>query len=219
MRFWLVIGIVWTALAVFSSTPLRAGEDLAWWGKDEAKPTDAKPDAKDEHKDDIFAGFLDLAIWTVVVFLVLLFVLGRFAWKPMLEGLDRREQSIHGAMEEAKAAREEATRLREQLQAEINKVNEQVRQMMDKARQDAERAAAEVVAKGKADVQAERDRLHREMDTARDQALQQIWEQAARLATLISAKTIRRQLTDDDHRQMIDESLNELRQHYGNGKA
>jgi F0F1-type ATP synthase membrane subunit b/b' len=61
------------------------------------------------------------------------------------------------------------------------------------------------------EIQAERERLHREMELARDQALRQIWGQGAQLAALISAKVIRRQLTPDDHRQLVDEALAELR--------
>src|SRR5438067_9652961 len=67
--------------------------------------------------DSPFAGethqILDLAIWTVVVFLILLFVLSKFAWKPMLQGLQKREQDIHSAIEEAHKTREEARRLHE----------------------------------------------------------------------------------------------------------
>jgi F-type H+-transporting ATPase subunit b len=58
----------------------------------------------------------------------------------------------------------------------------------------------------------ERERLRRDISTARDQALQEIWNQTAQLATLISAKAIRRELTDEDHRRLVDEALAELRQ-------
>ena len=67
---------------------------------------------------NIFKPALDLTIWTIVVFLLLLAVLYRFAWKPMLQGLQKRETDIHSAVEDARKAREEATRLREEVQAE-----------------------------------------------------------------------------------------------------
>jgi F-type H+-transporting ATPase subunit b len=205
MRLRLVIGIVLTALAV--SSPSWAWADGAPWGfgSDPGLETES-------HKGHLFKGTLDLAIWTVVVFLVLLFVLRKFAWKPLLEGLDLREKSIHSAMEEAKSAREEAGRLRQDLQAEMNKASEKIRLMMEEARRNAEQLAADLMAKGKADLQAERERLNREVATSRDQALREIWEQAATLATLISAKTIRRHLSPDDHRQLLDEALVEFRQ-------
>jgi F-type H+-transporting ATPase subunit b len=203
MRGWLAIGVVWAALAVFPCAPAR--------GAASGTAVFAAAEGGEKHPDDPFKGALDLAIWTVVVFLVLLFVLGKFAWKPLIEGLDRREQSIHNAMREAQAARDEAARMREQLQAEMNKAQEAVRGVMDEARRNAEAMSAELVARGKADVAAERERLHRELQVARDQALQQIWSQAAQLATLISAKAVRRNLNEDDHRRLLDEALAEFR--------
>jgi F-type H+-transporting ATPase subunit b len=208
MRGWLVIGIV-LGLALCAPAPAPA--------EDEQKAAAGHNEAA---KDNVFAGVLDLAIWTIVVFLILLFVLRRWAWGPMLEGLEKREQAIASAIEDAKAAREEASRLREEIQAERQKANDTIRQMFDKARQDATRLSEEFRAQAMADVQAERERLRREVEVARDQALHDIYSQGAHLATLISAKAVRRHLTEEDHRQLIDEALAELRQSYGkNGQV
>jgi F-type H+-transporting ATPase subunit b len=71
---------------------------------------------------------------------------------------------------------------------------------------------AEVVAKGEAQVQAERERLYRELAVAKDQALQQMMNQAADLAAMISTKAVRRQLNADDHRRLLDEALDDMRE-------
>jgi F-type H+-transporting ATPase subunit b len=152
----------------------------------------------------------DLMIWTVIVFLGLLYVLKRYAWKPMLDGLQRREQNIHAAMEEAQRARDEAQKMQAQFQAQMNQAAERVREMMDVARRDAQQLNDEMVAKAKSEITAERDRLRREIEAARDQALSEIWSQTAQLATQISAKAIRRGLSEDDHRRLVDEALGEL---------
>jgi F-type H+-transporting ATPase subunit b len=154
----------------------------------------------------------ELGLWTLVVFSLLLLILRKAAWKPMLEGLRNREESIRSAIEEAHRAREEAQRLREQLQGEMNKAHEKVRDILDEAHRNAQRTTEEMVAKARGEIQSERERLRREIGLARDQALQEIWNQTAQLATLVSAKAIRRELTQDDHRRLIDEALAELRQ-------
>jgi F-type H+-transporting ATPase subunit b len=205
MRFWLVIAVVVAVLAV-SCAPASAAVAAG-----EAKADEHKTDAQ-EGGDDLFKGVLDLAIWTIVVFLLLLLVLRRYAWTPILRGLEQREKNIQSAIEDAKKAREEAAQMRQQYQQEIARANDEARRIRDEARHAAERMGAEFVAKGKAELQAERERLHHELDTSRDQALQQIWIQAAELATLISAKAVRRQLNADDHRRLLDESLAEFRQ-------
>jgi F-type H+-transporting ATPase subunit b len=153
---------------------------------------------------------IPLGFWTIVVFVVLLVVLKKYAWGPILEGLQKREQNIAAAIEEAEKARAEAERLREQFQAEMARAQEKVREILDEGRRDSQRVAEEMIAKARAEIQAERDRLRREIESARDQALQELWNQAAQLATLISAKAIRRQLSPEDHRRLVDEALAEL---------
>jgi F-type H+-transporting ATPase subunit b len=156
---------------------------------------------------------LDLAVWSLVVFGLLLVVLRKLAWRPMLEGLRKREESILRALQEAEQARAEAERIRSQLQQEMQRAGEKVREILDEARRDAERTAEEIRARGLAEVQAERERLLRELARARDQALQELWQSAVRLAVLVSEKAIRRSLSEEDHRRLLDEALAELRQH------
>jgi F-type H+-transporting ATPase subunit b len=170
----------------------------------------SKPN-KDSDKLDLFKGWLDLTVWTIVVFLVLFTVLSLFVWPQVREGLDKRERSIAADKAEAVAAKKEAEALRVSLQAELAKANEQIRTMIDKARLDAESAAAEQLAKGKADLAGERERMLREVRLSSDAALKEIWQQAAELATLISSKAVRKQLSLDDHRALIDEALTEFR--------
>jgi F-type H+-transporting ATPase subunit b len=154
---------------------------------------------------------IDLAIWTLVVFLLLLFVLSKYAWNPMLGALQKREDNIRSAIDEAQRARDEAHKLREQFQAEIDRAHEKVRDMLDEARRNSQKTHDDLLAKARADVQAERDRLHREIESAKDAALKQLWDQTAQLATLVSAKAIRRQLTPDDHHRLVEDALADLR--------
>jgi F-type H+-transporting ATPase subunit b len=210
MRPWLVLMVVGTAVGL--ATPPLARADEAGAKKTDKAAKEGKEEHKDaEHKDDVFKGVLDLAIWTVVVFLVLLFVLRRFAWKPLLEGLDKREQSIVSAMEEAQAARAEAQKLRAEFEAERARANDEARQIRDQARLAAEHIAQETMAQGKAELQAERQRLHHEVETMKDQALQHTLAHVAQVASLIATKALGREVTLDDHRRLVDEALDEFR--------
>jgi ATP synthase F0 subunit b len=167
---------------------------------------------QDTKPKDVFGKALDLAIWTLVVFLVLLFVLGKFAWKPMLQGLEQRETTIRSELEQAQLERKEAQALNERWKDEMAKAQDQVRELLDEARRNAQRAAEELLNRAKADAQAERERGRREIALATDQALQQIAAQTANLAALVSSKVIRRELKPEDHRRLVDEALAELNQ-------
>jgi F-type H+-transporting ATPase subunit b len=233
---------LWGVLVLGCAVPVRAAPDTHAEGPAKYKVTVHTEDGKESEETfdlskpgeaDVLAGLIregkvehlqkdkpvnilalswDLGLWTLVVFILLLLILSKLAWRPMLEGLQKREANIRGAIEEAQKAREEAQTARAQLQKQLDHAGEQVRDMLDEARRDAQHTTDEMVAKARGEIQTERDRLRREIDTAKDQALKHIWEQSAQLATLISAKAIRRQLSADDHRRLVDEALGELRE-------
>jgi F-type H+-transporting ATPase subunit b len=212
-RGWLIMGIALAALVLTVPAPSRGDEEHPSGEKKHAlAPDKAHPSkAGEEAQQDIFGWAIDLGVWTLVVFLLLLFVLGKFAWKPMLQGLEHREKSIHAALKEAEQARDEAERLRQQLQAQIERANEQAREIMEEARKAAERSSAEMIAAARKEIQAERDRSTRDIEMTAEKARQQLWSETAQLATLVSGKVIRRQLGPEDHRQLVDEALAELR--------
>jgi F-type H+-transporting ATPase subunit b len=164
-------------------------------------------------QDDILAPRYDLGIWTIIIFVILLGVLYRYAWGPMLEGLKARENNIALAAEEAKHARAETERVTAEFKVKMDQAYAEIPKLMDQARRDAQRLAEEMRAKAQADIQADRQRLRREIEVATEQALQQIYTQAAHLATLISAKAIRKSLSEEDHRRLVDQAMQELHPH------
>jgi F-type H+-transporting ATPase subunit b len=154
----------------------------------------------------------DLGVWSLVVFLALFFILKKYAWGPILEGLQKREQTIRGALADAHRAQEEARHIRAELKQQLDTAGEKVREILDAARRDAEQVKDDLVSKARGEIQAERERLRREIDLATDHALQQLRDHTAELATMISAKAIRRHLSEADHRNLVDEAVSELRQ-------
>ena len=156
--------------------------------------------------------FWDTALWSIVVFVALLFILRKMAWGPMLEGLQKREDSIRSAVEEAKKAREETQRVTAQFQAEMAAKMAEIPKIMEEARREAEQLKETMRADATKANQADRQRLLHDIETARDQALQEILNRTAQLATLISAKAIGRHLSEDDHRRLVDEALDDLAQ-------
>jgi F-type H+-transporting ATPase subunit b len=214
MRFGRLVALVFLSVLVlsFAAPPESAAQQHGGGGKAEPAKGAHDDHGGDSKKVEIFKGSLDLAIWTLVVFLLLLFVLSKVAWKPMLQGLRKREAAIREAIEEAKHAREETHRVRTELQAEIAKAHAEIPALMDEARRKAQEASDKMRDEAAKAIQADRQRLRRDIETARDQALQDLWNQAAQLATRISAKAIRRSLSPEDHRRLVDEALDELKQ-------
>src|SRR5262245_50268704 len=79
---------------------------------------------------NIFEPRYDLGIWTIVVFLGLFFILRKYAWGPMIEGLAKREENIKGALEEAKKARKEAENIQADLKKQFDGAAQKIAEMM-----------------------------------------------------------------------------------------
>jgi F-type H+-transporting ATPase subunit b len=152
----------------------------------------------------------DLGIYTLVAFGLMLWILNKFAWPKINEGLQKRELSIAGARDEAQKVLKDAEALRTTLKDDLQKAQDQVRAMLEEARRDADALRQKEKEAGVKDAQAERERAKREIDSAKDAALKEISQQAVDLAALMSAKAMGRQITTDDHRRLLDESLAEL---------
>jgi F-type H+-transporting ATPase subunit b len=211
MRWVLLIVIIGLALSTpGAASAAKPEKDEAGEKKAKDHPPGYQP-ARTDDKLNLFKGTLDLTIWTIAVFLILFWVLSTFAWPQIRAGLDKRETDIAHDRAEADKAKKEAEAMRNSLAAEMAKAHEEARRIVDKAVADARSSAAEEVAKGKADLQAEKERLHNDVARERDQALQEIWSQGAQLAALISSKAIGKSLSEADHRALLSEALDEFK--------
>lgn len=152
----------------------------------------------------------DLAIYTFLVFLVLFGVLWRFAWGPIVTGLEKREQGIAANIEEARRCRDEAKLLLQQYEAKLAEAQNEVREILDEARRDAEHTQQEILANARAEADRERKRSLNEIETATAQALKQLAERSTNLAVDLAGKIVRAQLNPEDHNRLINEAVNQF---------
>lgn len=195
---WLRVGLV--ALAVL----------LVVGGVVTAAPEGGAAKAEHPSGPPPFKGTLDVAIWTIFVFLALFFILRAYAWGPIQEALAKRERDAVAAAEAAELARQEAVLLRQQFAKEKDETSRQVAELIAEARRDAQQVAEDLKRQALAEIATERERLLREVGTARDQALQEIWQKAATLATQVSSRILPRELSDADQRRLVELALNDL---------
>lgn len=152
----------------------------------------------------------DLAIWTAVVFVVLLAVLWRYAWGPIVQGLQKREQAIAGQIAQAGRQNEEARRLLAQYEQKLAESGDEVRRMIDEARREAEEAGRRIVDKAREDAEAERRKALLEIDAAAAGALKDLSGHAAALAVELAGKVLGAELKAADHARLIDLAVSEF---------
>lgn len=158
-----------------------------------------------------FAGDVGNALWTMVIFVLVLLVLGKFAWGPVLGALQKREEFIRDSLLQAKKDREDAeTRLREYT-ARIQGAGAEATAIVDEGRRDAEALKRQIEADAKVEAGKLIERAKREIGIASDTAIKQIYDLSGKLATEIASKVIRKEVNQQEHSRLISESLDELR--------
>lgn len=149
----------------------------------------------------------DLAIWTAVVFLLLLLVLGKFAWGPIATNLEKREQRIADQIAAAERERAEARQLLEQYQQQLDQAGKQVQQMLDEARRNAEHTGQQIVEKARAEAEAEHRRRLEEIDQAAADAIKELARRSTDLAVELAGKILRAQLDPAAHTRLIEQAV------------
>lgn len=163
-----------------------------------------------EGAPNVFSGDVGNALWTVVIFLLVVFVLGKYAWGPILKGLQAREDFIREALDKAKRDRDEAeTRLKE-YEARIANARAEATAIVDEGRRDAEAVKRSIEEQTRAEADKMIARAKHEIQLASDTATKDLYDLSARLATDMATKILGREITAQDHNRLIAESLDSL---------
>jgi F-type H+-transporting ATPase subunit b len=151
-----------------------------------------------------------LMIWTIISFLVTLFVLKRYAFGPIQRMIDQRRERIEQAIAEADNARDEARRLLEEHRKLIGQAKSESEEILAEARRVADAQRERVRRETDDDRKRRLDETRRQIDQATVQALGQIREEVGRLSLLAAEKVTRKSLDRADQKRLIDEALAEL---------
>ena len=152
----------------------------------------------------------DLPIVTGIIFLILLAVLWKFAWGPIVEALDTREKSVAEQLAEAKANQEKSQQLLAEHEAKLASTAAEVKSMLDQARKDADAQKQQIVESAQAAATAEKDRAVREIDAAKNAALQDMAKKSVDTAVNLAGQIVKRQLSHDDHSNLIGDAMRQF---------
>jgi F-type H+-transporting ATPase subunit b len=157
-----------------------------------------------------FSGDIGTALWTLVIFALVVWVLGRYAWGPILKGLQEREQFIRGALEEAKRDREAAeARLRE-YEERLARARAEATAIVEEGRRDADVVRRKIEEEARQEKLLEIERAKREIGIARDTAVKDLYTLATRIATSAASRILERELSPADHERLVAETIRAL---------
>jgi F-type H+-transporting ATPase subunit b len=175
---------------------------------EEASPGVAAHGAESEGQGNLFSGSFADSLWTVVAFVTLALVLGKVAWKPMLQALDARQNHIVQQLKTAEDSRQKAERM-------LDDYKRQGQNTIQQAAQEAQRLHQQTVEQTREEVLSMRRRAHEEIESARATAVEELWKQTGEIVLRVGTEVLGRVVSPQDNQRLIEEAVARIKQDGG----
>jgi F-type H+-transporting ATPase subunit b len=170
----------------------------------------AQTTTTEESSNFLVSPDVGLMIWTLLAFLVALFVLRKYAWPAITEALDKRQRAIEESIETAERARADAAALLEEYRQRLREARAQADEIVARARKAGEVHERETLEEAKARREELLEQTRRDIEAETRRAIQEIRTEVADLTILATEKVTRKALDADDQRRLVEEALGEL---------
>jgi F-type H+-transporting ATPase subunit b len=157
-----------------------------------------------------FAGNVGNAIWTILIFVIVVVVLGKFAWGPILSLLKQREDFIHKSLSDAKRDRDDAEARLKEYGTKLQSAQAEAVSIIEEARRDAERLRQELRERARTEADTMIKNAERQIDQQTTRALQQIRQEAVDLSVTIASKILQRNISKEDNEKLIADALRQI---------
>jgi len=157
-----------------------------------------------------FAGNVGNAVWTLGIFLIVVLVLGKFAWGPVLSLLQQREEFIHRSLSDAKRDRDEAEARLKDYAAKLQSAQAEAVAIIEDARRDAERVREELRQRARTEADNMVRNAERQIELQTTRAVQQIRQEAVELSVTIASKLLQRNISKEDNEKLIADALKQI---------
>lgn len=151
-----------------------------------------------------------LFLWTILTFVVLLALLAKFAWKPLLALLDKREEMIRRSLDDAEEAKEQLQRLQEESKEILSKARTEAQSILAQSRSEAEKLKGEIKQKAKVEADAILRDAEKQIQVETEKAIAVLKNEVVDLSLMVASKLIRRNLSKEDNQSLIEESLKQV---------
>jgi len=159
---------------------------------------------------NIFSLDPGLFIWSVITFLILVALLYKFAFNPLMRMQKARQDQIHQSIVEAEKLRDEAQELLVSYKQQLSAAREEAASIVDRARKAGESTKAEVLEEARVQAEATLAKARQQIERDTNQALQRIREEVADLTIAATEKVARTSLSQEDQLRLIQEAINEI---------
>jgi F-type H+-transporting ATPase subunit b len=180
----------------------------------ESRPQEKAEHASTEsggHKFNPLEPSFGLMFWSAVTFVILLIMLSKFAWKPILAKVDEREKKIKGDIDGAEKARTDAEATLKRHEAKLAEAAQAARETVEAARVRAEQAAAGIAAAAKAEAEATLARARAQIEADKQRAVADIKAAVVELSMAVTREVVKRTSQQEDHAKIADDLIRHVK--------
>lgn len=154
-----------------------------------------------------------LFFWTILTFVLISFVLSKFAWKPLLSALKEREDQINESLDNAEKARIELEKINSDSQQIILKARTEAQKIHSEAKMAAEKVKSDLLEKANLDIKKLKETSEQQIQIEKEKAISEIRKEVVGLSLMIAEKLIKKNLSKSDNESLIEETLKSLKIH------
>ena len=151
-----------------------------------------------------------LFLWTILTFMVLLGLLAKFAWNPLLALLDKREEMIRQSLDDAQETKQELQRLQQESKEILSKARVEAQSILAQTRSEAEKLKGEIKQKAKAEADSILRDAEKQIQVETEKAIAVVKHEVIDLSLLVASKLIKKNLSKEDNQSLIEESLKQV---------
>lgn len=149
-------------------------------------------------------------IWAIINFFVLLAILYKFLYKPVLNVLDSRKEEVANNLSHAEASKKEAEEMFADYKRQLQEATLQAAEIVNKANKTAEEAKNEIISQARKEAANISERALNEIEREKDKALKEVRDEIANLAVLAAGKVLEKSITKEDHDKMINDFISQV---------
>lgn len=151
-----------------------------------------------------------LLVWTLITFLIVVAILGFFAWKPIIQALDARAEKIHGDLEKAETLRTEAEKLLASYNTKIKEAKDEALAIVNEAKTDANNLKKKMLDETQSEIKSLKDQSLKDIDLSRLKAIQDVQEKVIELSVAVAGQILEKQLKQEDHTSFVKSEIAKL---------
>lgn len=151
-----------------------------------------------------------LIVWTMLMFAGLVLLLGKVAWKPLIQALEAREESIRRSVEEAQKAQQGAQSLKTQLEGELAQAQDKAAELLRQAKVDAQKLRDELVKKADEEARRLAEQTRRQLDEEKARLSRELQNDVATMSVKVAEKLMRHMMNAKEQERLAQELLRDL---------